>query len=71
MKGVLGHNSARKRYTGPRTTWANEMRFGANHAPSTGSTGSIARVVDLQSGTPPLCHGCPPLNHAIDKHETS
>ena len=44
---VLGHDSALKGYTGPRTNWANGMNFVMNHA--TGA-GSIARFVDQQSG---------------------
>ena len=42
--GVLGHNAALQGYTGPGTTLANEMNFGMNHAPG---TGSITRTVDL------------------------
>ena len=42
MIGVLGHDSALKGYTGPGTTWANEMNFVMNLAPG---TGSIARPV--------------------------
>ena len=43
MNGVLGHDSALKGYTGPGTTWANEMNFMVNHA---SGAGSIARPVD-------------------------
>ena len=32
MNGVLDHDSALKGYTGPGTTWANEMTFAMNHA---------------------------------------
>ena len=37
MIDVLGHDSALKGYTGPRTTLANEMNFVMNRAPGTGS----------------------------------
>ena len=37
MIGVLGHDSALLGYTGPETTWANEMIFVMNHAPGAGS----------------------------------
>ena len=43
MNGVLGHDSALLGYTGPQTTWANEMNFVKNHA---SGTGSIARPID-------------------------
>ena len=33
MNGVLGHDSTLQGYTGPVTTWANEMHFVMNHAP--------------------------------------
>ena len=46
INNVLGHNSALKGYTGPETTWANEMDFGKNYA---WGAGSIAQPVDLQS----------------------
>ena len=42
MDGVLDHDSALLDYTGPGTTWANEMNI-INHAPG---AGSIARPVD-------------------------
>ena len=32
MIGVLGPDSALEGYTGPWTTWANEMNFDINHA---------------------------------------
>ena len=51
MNGVLGQG-----YTGPRTTWANEMNFGMKHAPG---AGLIARPVDLQSSMLPLSCDCP------------
>ena len=55
-----GHDAAMDNtilyYTGPGTTWANEMNFGMNHAPG---AGLIARPVDLQSSVLPLCHDCP------------
>ena len=34
MNGVLGHDSGLQGK--PGTTWANEMNFGANHAPNAG-----------------------------------
>ena len=37
MIGVLGHDSALKGYTEPETTWASEMNFVMNLAPSAGS----------------------------------
>ena len=37
MIDVLGHDSALLGYTRPGTTWANEMNFVMNHAPSAGS----------------------------------
>ena len=33
MNGVLGHDSALLGYTGPGTTWVNEMNSAMNHAP--------------------------------------
>ena len=42
MTGVLGHDSALSGYTGPRTTWANEMNFVMNHT----LAGSIEGPVD-------------------------
>ena len=36
-------------YTGPGTTWANEINFDMNHAPG---AGSIPRPVDQQSTVP-------------------
>ena len=33
MNGVLGYNSALRGYTGPGTTWANEMNFGYRPCP--------------------------------------
>ena len=44
-------------YTGPGTTWADDVYFDMNHAPG---AGSIARPVDLQSSTLPLYYGCSP-----------
>ena len=41
MNGDLGHDSALQRYTGPGTTWANEINF-MDHAPG---AESIARPV--------------------------
>ena len=36
MNAVLGHKSTLFGYTGPGTTWANEMNFVLNHAPGAG-----------------------------------
>ena len=36
MIGVLNHDSTLQGYTGPGTTWANEMKFVMNHAESKG-----------------------------------
>ena len=36
MNGVLSHNSVLKGYTGPGTTWANDMNFIMNYAPGAG-----------------------------------
>ena len=36
VDGVLGHNSTLLDYTGPGTTWANEMNFVMIHAPGAG-----------------------------------
>ena len=47
-------------YTGPGITWANEMIFSMNHAPS---AGSIAQLLDLQCNTLPLCHCLPRHNN--------
>ena len=44
MNGASGQNSAMQGYTGAGTTWANEMNFGRNHAPS---ARSITGPVDL------------------------
>ena len=56
MLGVVGHDYALQDYTGPWTTWANEMNIVVNHAPG---AGSIARPVDQQPSTLPLSCGCP------------
>ena len=37
MNGVLGHDSVLQGYTGPDTTWANEMNSVMNHALGAGS----------------------------------
>ena len=50
--GVIGLEG----YTGPGTTWDDEMNFVMNHAPG---AGSIARPVDQQSSALPLCYGRP------------
>ena len=52
----MGDDSAMEGYTGPRTTWANEMNFIMNYAPG---VGSIARPVDQQSSALPLCYAAP------------
>ena len=49
MKGVLDHNTAVKGYTGPGTTWVNEMHFDT-HAPG---AGLIAQPIDQQSSMLP------------------
>ena len=46
MNGVSGHDSALEGYTGPVTTWTNEMNFVMNHAPG---AWSIGRPIDQQS----------------------
>ena len=51
MNGVSGQILHYKGHTGPGTTSANEMNFGKNHGPGTGST---SRPIDLQSG----CYHC-------------
>ena len=51
MNGDLGHESALEGYTGPGTTWTNEMKFVINHDPG---AGSIARSIDqVSSALPP------------------
>ena len=60
MNGVLSHHFALWAYTGPRKSWANELNICMNHAPYAGA-GSIARPVDLQPSTLPLCYNCPKL----------
>ena len=40
----VGHESALQGYTGPGTTWANEINLGLNHVPG---AGSITWPVDL------------------------
>ena len=57
INGVLGHDSVWQGYTGPNTTWANEINSVMNHAPG---AGSLARPVDQQSIVLPLCY-CYPL----------
>ena len=56
VNDIFGLDSALRDYTGLGTTWANEMNIGVNHAPH---AGSIARPVDLQSNTLPLCYDSP------------
>ena len=43
MIGVLSHDSALSRYTGPGTTWANEMNFVMTHAPGAGSINIVIK----------------------------
>ena len=52
INGVLGH-SVLKGYTGPGTTWANEMNFAMHFAPG---AGSIARPLDQAAS---LSYGYP------------
>ena len=49
MNCISNHDSALKAYTGIRTSWANEINFGINHAPG---AGSIAGPIDRQSSIP-------------------
>ena len=58
MHGVLGHDSAL--YTGPETTWADEIDLVTNHAPG---ARLIARSIDQQSNMLPLCYRCPPVKN--------
>ena len=37
MNVVLDHGSVLQGYTGPGTTWTNEVNFGMKHAPRAGS----------------------------------
>ena len=53
--GVVDHDSDLWGYSGPGTTWANEMHCPMNHAPG---VGSIARPVDGQFMALPLSYGC-------------
>ena len=53
MIEVLGHISALCSYTGPGKTWATEMNFVLNHAPS---AGSITHPAYQQSSALPQCH---------------
>ena len=64
MNGVLNHDSALQCYTGPGTTWTNEMNFVMNYVPG---AGSIARLVDQQSSVLELHHG---HNQNTMKHNT-
>ena len=64
MIGVLGHDSALKGCIGPETTWANEINFVKNHAPS---AEPLTRPVDQQSSTLPLNRGCPLLHSIVNK----
>ena len=56
MNDLSGHDSVLQGYTGPETTWANEVNYVMNHAPSAGSI-----AIALQSIALPLCYGCPPI----------
>ena len=64
MNDVLGHDFALEgyQYTGPGTTWSNEMNVVMNHAKG---AGSIARLVNQQSSALPLSYGCPLASVAI------
>ena len=53
MNAVLGHNSTLYGYTGLGTIWTNEMYFGMNHPPG---SGSVAWPVNLQSSELPPHH---------------
>ena len=56
MNGALGHDSALQGYTGPGTTWADEMNFVMNHALVQD------RSLDLLISSPAryqIYHGCP------------
>ena len=69
MIGVfLSHDSALCGYTGPRTTWANEVNFVRNHAPG---VASIAEAVDKQSSALPLFYGCPIATIMFSKRTTN
>ena len=46
MNGVSCNDSALEQYTGPLTTWANEMIFVMKHEPD---IGSLTQPVDQQS----------------------
>ena len=50
MNGVLSHGCTLQGYTGPWTTWANEMNFVMNRAPV---TGLLTRPVDQGAYTVP------------------
>ena len=55
MIAVLDHDSALEGYTGPGTTWVNDI-FCYESYPN---AGSIAQPVDHQFRTLPLSYGCP------------
>ena len=59
MNGVLDHDSAWLGYTGPGTTWANEMDCVVNRAPG---VESIAQLVDHQSSALHCATDAPPQN---------
>ena len=44
MTGILGHDSAILGYTGPGTTWANDMNIVMNHDPGIGFKSSVSHV---------------------------
>ena len=52
MIGVLGHDSALQGYTGPGTTWANEMNFVMNLTPGAGSNARHWPVVQRATTVP-------------------
>ena len=63
MNGVEGDDCVLSGYTGPRTTWANEMNSVMKHAPG---AGSIGRPGEQQQATtehphPPPFKTAPPI----------
>ena len=62
MNDVIGQDSALKGYTGPGTTWVNEMKFVMIHAPD---ARLIARSADQLTSTLVLYHRCPFKKHYI------
>ena len=64
MKSVLGYDYG---YTGPGTTWANEMNFIMNHVLG---AGMIAQPVFQQSSGLTLYHGRPFCMTMTDENRT-